>query len=62
MTLQEQIRANRWRTVLVYVMFALLAAALSAVLGLAFGTGFLLFFGVISIVVRGRSRGTPRAG
>ena len=50
MTLQEQIRANRWRTVLVYVMFALLAAALSAVLGLAFGTGFLFFFGAISIV------------
>ena len=50
MTLQEQIRANRWRTLLVYVMFALLAAALSAVLGLAFGTGFLVFFGVISII------------
>jgi len=49
-TLQEQIRANRWRTLLVYVMFALLAAGLSAVLGLAFGTGFLIFFGVISII------------
>jgi heat shock protein HtpX len=49
-TLQEQIRANRWRTVLVYVLFALLAAALSAVLGLAFGTGFLFFFGALSIV------------
>jgi heat shock protein HtpX len=49
-TLQEQIRANRWRTLLVYVMFALLAAGLSIVLGLAFGTGFLIFFGVISIV------------
>jgi heat shock protein HtpX len=49
-TLQEQIRANRWRTLLVYVMFALLAAGLSAILGLAFGTGFLIFFGVISIV------------
>jgi heat shock protein HtpX len=50
MTLQEQIRANRWRTLFVYVMFALLAAALSAVLGLAFGTGFLFFFGIISII------------
>jgi heat shock protein HtpX len=49
-TLQEQIRANRWRTLLVYVMFALLAAGLSIILGLAFGTGFLVFFGVISIV------------
>jgi heat shock protein HtpX len=48
-TLQEQIRANRWRTLLVYVMFALLAAGFSIVLGLAFGTGFLIFFGVISI-------------
>lgn len=49
MTLQEQIRANRWRTLLVYVMFALLAAGLAALLGLAFGTGFLVFFGVLSI-------------
>ncbi|MEO9176423.1 MAG: M48 family metallopeptidase [Gaiellales bacterium] len=49
MTLQEQIRANRWRTLLVYVMFAILAAALAVVLGLAFGTGYLLFFGVFAI-------------
>ena len=49
MTLQEQIRANRWRTLLVYVMFALLAAGLAALLGLAFGTGFLVFFGVLAI-------------
>jgi heat shock protein HtpX len=48
-TLQEQIRANRWRTLLVYVMFGLLAAGFSILLGLAFGTGFLIFFGVISI-------------
>jgi heat shock protein HtpX len=48
-TLQEQIRANRWRTLLVYVMFGILSAVLAGVLGLAFGNGALIFFGIIAI-------------
>jgi heat shock protein HtpX len=48
-TLQEQIRANRWRTLLVYFLFALLSAVLAGILGLAFGTGFLIFFGILAI-------------
>jgi heat shock protein HtpX len=48
-TLQEQIRANRWRTLFIYVLFGLLAAVLAIVLGLAFGTGFLVVFGLIAI-------------
>ena len=35
MTLQEQIRANRWRTLWLLVLFALLVGALGAILGFA---------------------------
>jgi heat shock protein HtpX len=50
MTLQQQIRANRWRTLLLIVLFALLVGVLAAVLAYAFQPSLLVVVGVIGIV------------
>jgi heat shock protein HtpX len=50
MTLQQQIRANRWRTLLLIVLFALLVGVLAAVLAYAFQPSLLIVVGVIGIV------------
>ncbi len=42
MTLQEQIRSNRWRTLWLLVLFALLVGVIGAVLGLAFDFSLLI--------------------
>jgi heat shock protein HtpX len=50
MTLQEQIRANRWRTLWLLFLFALLVGVLGAVLGYAFQPSLLVVVGVVGIV------------
>ncbi len=50
MTLKEQIRANRWRTLWLLLLFGILVAALAAVLGLAFNRSLLVVVGVGGIV------------
>ena len=50
MTLQQQIRANRWRTLWLLLLFALLVGVLGAVLGYAFQPSLLIVVGVIGIV------------
>jgi heat shock protein HtpX len=50
MTLQQQIRANRWRTVWLLVLFALMVGLLGAVLGYAFQPSLLVVVGVVGIV------------
>jgi heat shock protein HtpX len=49
-TLQEQIRANRWRTLWLILLFALMVGLLAAVLGYAFQPGLLVVVGVVGIV------------
>jgi heat shock protein HtpX len=50
MTLQQQIRANRWRTLWLLVLFALMVGLLGAVLGYAFQPSLLVVVGVVGIV------------
>jgi heat shock protein HtpX len=50
MTLQQQIRANRWRTLWLLILFALLVGVLGAVLGYAFQPSLLIVVGVVGIV------------
>ncbi len=50
MTLQEQIRANRWRTLWLLLLFALLIGVLGAVLGFVFQPSLLIVVGVVGIV------------
>jgi heat shock protein HtpX len=49
MTLQQQIRANRWRTLWLLVLFALMVGLLGAVLGYAFQPSLLIVVGVVGI-------------
>jgi heat shock protein HtpX len=49
-TLQEQIRANRWRTLWLLLLFALLVGALGAILGFAFNLSLLIVVAVIGFV------------
>ena len=50
MTLQEQIRANRWRTLWLLFLFAVLVGVLGLVLGYAFNPSLLIVVGVVGIV------------
>jgi heat shock protein HtpX len=50
MTLQEQIRANRWRTLWLLILFALMVGVLGAVLGYAFQPSLLIVVGAVGIV------------
>ena len=50
MTLQEQIRANRWRTLWLLFLFAVLVGVLGAVLGYAFQPSLLIVVGIVGIV------------
>ena len=47
MTLKEQIRANRWRTVWLLLLFAVLVGALGAILGFAFDLSLLVVVAAI---------------
>jgi heat shock protein HtpX len=49
-TLKEQIRSNRWRTLLLLVLFGLLIGALAASLGFAYDLSLLVVIGVIGLV------------
>jgi heat shock protein HtpX len=49
-TLQEQIRANRWRTLWLIFLFAVLVGVLALVLGYVFQPSLLIVVGVIGIV------------
>src|SRR5205807_8097754 len=50
MSLQEQIRANRWRTLWLLVLFAILVGAIGAILGFAFNLALLVVVGAIGLV------------
>ena len=50
MTLQEQIRANRWRTLWLLFLFAVLVGVLGLVLGYVFQPSLLIVVGVVGIV------------
>jgi heat shock protein HtpX len=50
MTLQQQIRANRWRTLWLLVLFALLVGILGLILAYAFQPSLLVVVGVVGIV------------
>ena len=50
MTLQEQIRANRWRTLWLIFLFAVLVGVLGVILGYAFQPSLLVVVGVVGIV------------
>jgi heat shock protein HtpX len=49
-TLQEQIRSNRWRTLWLLILFALLVGLVGAVLAFAFQPSLLVVVGVVGIV------------
>jgi heat shock protein HtpX len=49
-TLQQQIRANRWRTLLLLVLFAALFGGLGLILGLAFDPSLLVVVGVAALL------------
>jgi heat shock protein HtpX len=49
-TLQEQIRSNRWRTLLLIVLFGVLIGGLAAILGFAYDLSLLFVIGVIGLV------------
>jgi heat shock protein HtpX len=49
-TLQEQIRANRWRTLLLIVLFGVLIGGLGAILGFAYDLSLLVVVGSIGLV------------
>ncbi|HEY7691195.1 MAG TPA: M48 family metallopeptidase [Gaiellaceae bacterium] len=50
MTLQQQIRGNRWRTLWLLILFALLVGVLGLILGYAFQPSLLVVVGVVGIV------------
>jgi heat shock protein HtpX len=50
MTLKEQIRANRWRTLWLLFLFAVLVGVLGLVLGYAFQPSLLVVVGIVGIV------------
>jgi heat shock protein HtpX len=50
MTLQQQIRANRWRTLWLLFLFAVLVGVLALVLGYAFQPSLLVVVGAVGIV------------
>jgi len=50
MTLQQQIRANRWRTLWLLFLFAVLVGVLGLVLGYAFDPSLLIIVGVVGIL------------
>jgi heat shock protein HtpX len=50
MTLQEQIRANRWRTLWLLFLFAVLVGVLGLILGYAFQPSLLVVVGIVGIV------------
>jgi heat shock protein HtpX len=50
MTLQQQIRGNRWRTLWLLVLFALMVGVFAAILGYAFQPSLLVVVGVVGIV------------
>ncbi|MGB0613280.1 MAG: hypothetical protein ACPGN4_03920, partial [Miltoncostaeaceae bacterium] len=52
MTLQQQIRANRWRTLLLFVLFAVLAAVILGAVALVADLSILIVAG-IGLVVYG---------
>jgi heat shock protein HtpX len=49
-TLQEQIRSNRWRTLWLILLFAVLVGVLAVILGYAFDPSLLIVVGVVGIV------------
>jgi heat shock protein HtpX len=49
-TLQEQIRANRWRTLWLLILFAILVGVLGLILDFAFNPSLLIVVGAIGIV------------
>lgn len=49
MTLQEQIRANRWRTLWLIFLFAVLVGVLALILGYVFEPSLLIVVGVVGI-------------
>jgi heat shock protein HtpX len=49
-TLQEQIRANRWRTLWLLLLFALLVGVLGAILGFAFNLSLLVVVAIVGFV------------
>jgi heat shock protein HtpX len=50
MTLQEQIRANRWRTLWLLLLFALLVGVIGAILGFAFNLSLLIVVAIVGFV------------
>ena len=50
MTLKEQIRANRWRTLWLLFLFAVLVGVIGVILGYAFQPSLLVVVGVVGIV------------
>lgn len=50
MTLQEQIRANRWRTLWLLLLFAVLVGVLGAIVGFAFDLSLLIVVAVVGFV------------
>jgi heat shock protein HtpX len=50
MTLKEQIRANRWRTIWLLFLFAVLVGVLGLILGYAFQPSLLVIVGIVGIV------------
>src|SRR5437764_540522 len=50
MTLKEQIRANRWRTLWLLLLFGLLVAGIGAILGFTYNLSLLVVVGVIGLV------------
>jgi heat shock protein HtpX len=50
MTLQEQIRANRWRTLWLLLLFALLVGVIGAIVGFAFDLSLLIVVAIVAFV------------
>jgi len=50
MTLKEQIRGNRWRTLWLLLLFGLLVGGIGAILGFAYDLSLLVVVGVIGLV------------
>jgi heat shock protein HtpX len=49
-TLKEQIRANRWRTLWLLLLFALLVGAIGAILGFAYDLSLLVVVAIVAFV------------
>src|SRR4051794_20009301 len=50
MTLKEQIRANRWRTLWLLILFAALAGLIGAILAFAFDPSWLIVVSIVAFV------------